>query len=206
MLMATDTKFWTESDDARILWQCTAGKGPQNDVMPVGDGTYLAADGGSSSPVLAARSAGLYVYDPASRRVLWRLPAASPMTVEFGPVGTLVTAQGSAGVNWLAAKDGSAVRSVKLPAPCVAAVVLSDGDVLAAAGTCVYRVDPAGTVLASFDLGGAVTSLAARGPSDLLATVTGKGLLRLSTVPDGPATLTVVVKVEQGASRVTANR
>lgn len=187
-LMVMPTKFWMQNQAGEILWQCEAGAGPQNDVIAVGDGTWMVADGGSFAAALAPRNSALYVYYPANRRVLWRLPTAVPLSVRPGPVGTLILSHGPAGLAWVNGATGKPIRQVKLDGACLASETLPSGDVLAGSGTKIVRVNPAGAVTWSADLAGQVTSLIISDELNYLATVTGQGLVQIdATNLDKPA-------------------
>lgn len=206
MLLAVPTRFWNQSDEGQLLWQCTLGGGPQNDVLPLGDGTYLAADGGSFSSGLVEAYAGLYVYDPVSNARAWEVRVAAPHTVRFAQPGTLLVAQGEEGLAWIDGANGRRVRHVSFDAPCLAAEPLDDGDALAAAGSRLVRVDPAGLATWTIDVGGTITSLSVPEPFRYRLTVTGVGVVEVDAIdPRNPQT-SVVLPLPEGTSRLTPNQ
>ena len=205
VLLVTRTGFSVQLIQGRLLYQCDLGAGPQNDIVAVGDGTWLVADGGSFSPSLAVKTSGLYIYSPAANEVTWRLATASPLSVRVGPAGTFLIARGRAGLAWVDGRSGRPVRQVRLGAPCLAAEPLANGDVIATAGTKLVRVNPAGAVTWEVDLGGAITSIAVGAGREYFVTVTGLGLLRVDAADLDIPVSKVLFPVASGSSRVTRN-
>ncbi len=202
LLMVAKSKFDVRDDAGKISYTSQAGFGPQNDVVPVGDGTWLVAHGGSFIPSLAERTSGLYVWSPVTRKVAWRQRAAYPLTVRLAQIGTLLIARGDAGLVWLDGTTGKDVMAVKFKAACRAAELLPSGDAIAAVGRQLVRVNPSGAVTWRVDLPGEATSLATVEELRYFVTINGKGLFVVDARALDSPVVKLLLPVPKGVCRI----